>query len=83
MSYQKIVRKWIEVREFYEGQTIELDRNKQVISTKVVNEIVPGDRITENVWPKTKVIVVLQCIQFESGPHFNASPTDDTKAANR
>lgn len=72
MPYQKVVRKWIEVAEFQQGETFELHRNQQVISTKVINEIVPSELITESVWPKVKVVVVLQCTEFESGPHYEA-----------
>lgn len=67
-----VKRKYIKTVEVQEGEEYQIPRNQQIITTKVIHQITPEngqpigwrDRL---LFPRYKVVIVLQCVEFEEG----------------
>lgn len=58
-----VKRKYIKTIEVHEGEEFQIPRNQQIITTKVIHQITPENG--EPVFPRYKVVIVLQCVEFE------------------
>ena len=59
-----IKRKFLRTVELDPDQEFIVPRNQQIVMTKVVHEVLP-EKVMVPTYPRYKVIVVLQCVEFE------------------
>ena len=59
----QVKRKYIKTVEVPEGEEYQIPRNQQIITTKIIHQITPENG--EPVFPKYKVVIVMQCVEFE------------------